>query len=234
MRYLDKYLSERTIRSQKDVFELVNSVNKGKRQLCYSLRVFFNFLEEFELVNEEFLNKLRKVVKIPRVNADTYVPSDDEVIKAYNRIKAEETKIIFKLLAFSGIRIVEAATLLSDFDSSKLMINGNIARYPLFMQRRTKNVYYAYMPKDFALKLKRIRISKHAIENRFYRLGLPAKYLRKWNYNFLILKGVPESVADFIQGRASITIGSMHYLAKVKQADEWYSRISDRLLRIFR
>jgi len=37
---------------------------------------------------------------------------------------------------------------------------------------------------------------------------------------FLILNGVPKSVADFIQGRFSYTIGSMHYLAKVKQADE--------------
>ena len=50
---------------------------------------------------------------------------------------------------------------------------------------------------------------------------LPAKYLRKWHFNFLILNNVPESVADFIQGRAPSTVGSMHYLAKVKQADEW-------------
>ena len=35
----------------------------------------------------------------------------------------------------------------------------------------------------------------------------------------MILNEVPESVADFIQRRASITVGSMHYLAKVKQAD---------------
>ncbi|WP_456328114.1 integrase [Archaeoglobus sp.] len=56
--------------------------------------------------------------------------------------------------------------------------------------------------------------------NRFCRFSLPAKYLRKWNYNFLILNGVPESVADFILERVSITVGSMHYLVKVKQADK--------------
>jgi len=43
------------------------------------------------------------------------------------------------------------------------------------------------------------------------------------------LNGVPESVADFI--RASITVRSMHYLAKVKQADEWYSRVADELVK---
>jgi len=114
------------------------------------------------------------------------------------------------------------------------MINGNIAKYPLSMLRETKNVYYAYMPKDFALELKRINLSRKAIINRFCRFSLPAKYLRKWNYNFLILNGVPESVADFIQGRASITVGSMHYLAKVKQADEWYNRVVDKLIKLFK
>ncbi len=42
-----------------------------------------------------------------------------------------------------------------------------------------------------------------------------------------------EKYRRFIQGRASITVGSMHYLAKVKQADEWYSRVADKLLEIF-
>ncbi|RLI85880.1 MAG: hypothetical protein DRP01_05300 [Archaeoglobales archaeon] len=157
-----------------------------------------------------------------------------KVIEAYRRVKNEETRIVFKLLAFSGIRVVEASKLLPEFDKSKLMINGNIAKYPLSMLRETKNVYYAYMPKDFALELKRINLSRKAIINRFCRFSLPAKYLRKWNYNFLILNGVPESVADFIQGRASITVGSMHYLAKVKQADEWYNRVVDKLIKLFK
>ncbi|MCD6188812.1 MAG: hypothetical protein J7J97_01255, partial [Thermococcus sp.] len=157
LRYLDKHLSGRTIQNQKDVFELINSVKKGKRHLCYSLRALFNFLEEFELADKEFLDRLRKVVKIPRPNPDNYIPSDEKVIRTYNKIKNEETKIVFELLAFSGIRIVEAAKLLSNFDKSKLMINGNAAKYPLSMLRKTKNVYYAYMPKDFALELRKIR-----------------------------------------------------------------------------
>lgn len=32
------------------------------------------------------------------------------------------------------------------------------------------------------------------------------------------MHNMPESVADFIQGRAPVSIGSIHYLAKVKQA----------------
>jgi len=232
LRYLDKYLNNKIIKNQEDLLDLINSVKSGRRHLCYSLRVFFNFLEEFEILDEETLSKLRKIVKIPKVGSDNYIPSNEEVIEAYRRIKNEETKMIFKLLAFSGIRVVEASNLLSEFDKSKLMINGKIAKYPLSMLRETKNVYYAYIPKDFTLELKRIDLSRKAIINRFCRFSLPAKYLRKWNYNFLILNGVPESVADFIQGRASITVGSMHHLAKVKQADEWYSKIVDKFIEL--
>ena len=232
-RYLNRYLMGRILTTQEDVLNLVNSADKGKRHLCYSLRVLFNFLEEFELLDEHTLSKLRKVVKIPNSGSDNYVPSNEEILNAYSRIKKEETKMVFKLLAFSGIRIVEASALVSNFKESELMLNGNIAKYPLSMLRKTKNAYYAYIPKEFALELERIDLTKKAIINRFCAFHMPGKYLRKWNYNFLILNGVPESVADFIQGRVPITVGSMHYLAKVKQADEWYSRVTKKLLGIF-
>jgi len=48
----------------------------------------------------------------------------------------------------------------------------------------------------------------------------------------MIENGIPESVADFIQGRASITVGSAHYLAKAKQADLFYSNVVPALLDI--
>ncbi len=87
------------------------------------------------------------------------------------------------------------------------------------------------MPKEFALELKKLEITEHGVKNYFSRRGLPAKCLGKWNYNVLILNCVPESVADFIQGRASITVGSMHYLAKVKQADECVAELLIKLER---
>ena len=44
-----------------------------------------------------------------------------------------------------------------------------------------------------------------------------------------VINNVPEGVADFIEGRASATVGSMHYLSKAKQADFWYSNVVDEL-----
>jgi intergrase/recombinase len=62
--------------------------------------------------------------------------------------------------------------------------------------------------------------------------SVSASTLRKWNLNFMIERGIPESVSDFIQGRASVTVGSAHYLAKTNQADLWYSEILPRLIDI--
>ncbi|AGT34341.1 hypothetical protein OCC_14320 [Thermococcus litoralis DSM 5473] len=43
------------------------------------------------------------------------------MLNAYRKIKKEETKMIFKLLAFSEIRIVEASALVSNFEDSNLL-----------------------------------------------------------------------------------------------------------------
>ena len=59
-----------------------------------------------------------------------------------------------------------------------------------------------------------------------------ANSIRKWHLNKLIELGVPESIADFIQGRASVTVGSTHYLNKTAQADREYSRIVSELLKV--
>jgi hypothetical protein len=59
------------------------------------------------------------------------------------------------------------------------------------------------------------------------------KYLRKWHYNFMLYHHVPESVADFIQGRSSKSISANHYLAKAQQADFWYGKIAGALTKVF-
>nr|WP_269634948.1 integrase [Methanohalobium evestigatum] len=50
--------------------------------------------------------------------------------------------------------------------------------------------------------------------------------MRKWHLNVML----EESVAEFIQGRVATTVGSAHYLNKVKQAKTEYHRIVHRFL----
>jgi intergrase/recombinase len=229
--YLDKYLSE-PISNPRRLFELIEDVVKGKRQFSMGVRDLLKYYEAFSLMDEAELLKYRKVVKIPRTKVDNYVPDDHRVISAYRLVNEEKYKILFKLLTFSGIRLKESIYLLNIYDADKVITNDSIARYPLNLERGTKRVFYAYMPEEFSKKISRLELD--LVDAQQY-LGrrLPAKYLRKWHFNFLILNNVPESVADFIQGRAPSTVGSMHYLAKVKQADEWYAKVIPKLLSLF-
>ncbi len=231
--YLDKYLVE-PIKSPKDMEQLISKVKGGRRHFCMGVRNLLKFYEEHELMDVEIIEKYRKIVKIPQTGVDTYVPSDEEIINAYKKAKDERYKLLFKLLAVSGLRLCEGVWLLSNFDKRRLMVNRKIAKYPLNLDRRTKRAHFAYMPLSVAEELKKIRLSfANAQSYLAKKMGLPAKYIRKWHYNFLILNGVPESVADFIQGRSPISVGSMHYLAKVKQSDEWYAKVADKLVELF-
>ena len=108
--YLDKYF-RRKIRNQMEILEILKSAEKGKRHLCLGIRVLLNFHEAFNLMSEESLAKYRKVVKIPRTKSDDYVPEDEKVIETFRRIEDERYQLVFKLLAFSGIRVIEACLL---------------------------------------------------------------------------------------------------------------------------
>lgn len=59
----------------------------------------------------------------------------------------------------------------------------------------------------------------------FYKLGfIGPKYLRKFSFDKMIELEVPESVADFIQGRVARKVGAKHYMALALQASKFYPR----------
>ena len=139
--------------------------------------------------------------------------------------KKERDRILFQVLAFSGVRVTELVKMLREYDPSKLISEHCISKYPLNYNRGNKRSQYVYMPSKLAEKLHRFYVHKDTVSYEIRRYGIAPKYLRKWFYNFLIMNNVPESVADFIEGRSPESVGSMHYLAKVKQADYWYRLI---------
>jgi len=53
------------------------------------------------------------------------------------------------------------------------------------------------------------------------------KYLRKFAFDKMIQLDIPESVADFIEGRVPTRIGAKHYMALARQADQKYRRYGD-------
>jgi len=223
--YLDKYLKG-SISSPQNLVAIESQIERGRRNFCLAVRVLLNYLETTSMVDEDSLFRYRKAVRIPQTGSDDFVPETDYVAKTYGKIGCESYKIVYKLIFYSGIRSIEAVQMLSNYDPRNLMTNRRVARYPLNMVRGTKRAIYAYFPLGFSRELRAIPdCGKVAGYFRSCHGRLPLKYLRKWHYNFLISQGVPESVTDFIQGRALSSVGSMHYLAKAKQADDWYSRI---------
>ena len=59
------------------------------------------------------------------------------------------------------------------------MINGKIAKYPLFLDRSEKKTYFAYFPAKFVRELKKGNITEHCAKNYFHRRGLISKVSSK-------------------------------------------------------
>ena len=173
--------------------------------------------------------RFKKKLPLRQSKADNYIPSNDEVVSAYKQLKEKRFQTIFKLLAFSGARITELVKMVKEYEPSKLIVEEKFAKYQLHYNRGHKKSFYIYMPKEMVPELHKYYVHVDTITHQISKSGLNPKYLRKWFYNFLIYNNVPEGVADFIEGRASSSVGSMHYLSKAKQADYWYEQVVDTL-----
>ena len=72
------------------------------------------------------------------------------------------------------------------------------------------------------------KISRPNASHYYSQNGLTSpKYLRKFAFDKMIQLDIPESVADFIQGRVPKRIGAKHYMALARQADQKYGRYAE-------
>ncbi len=230
LHYLEKYANEK-IETPIALYNILFTEieEKGvRRWFAKAIRNLLNFYEEVKGVDSAILDKFRKVCKIEQADVRDVFIHDYELKRAYEDLKDEKAKILFKLLVYSGIRLRQALDMLRNFDPQNLIIieNKGIARYPILsLSKGQKKGFFAYMPADFAKKLRKIEISYSHAKDLIRHNRVSANSIRKWHYNFLIMHGVPPEVADFIQGRRPATVGAMHYLAKARQADEFYSKV---------
>ena len=212
---------------REDIIELQDDISEMQ---SIALRSYLTYLVQKSLLTEEGEKHFRKNVPLRQSKADNYIPTNEEVIGAYNQIKEKRFKTIFKLLAFSGARITELVKMIKEYDPSKLIIEEKFAKYQLHYNRGHKKSFYIYIPKELVPELHKYYVHVDTITHQISKSGLSPKYLRKWFYNFLIYNNVPEGVADFIEGRSPASVGNMHYLSKSKQADFWYEQIVEKML----
>ena len=167
----------------------------------------------------------REVIRFEKTRPDLNIPSDQRVSKLLTDLP-HPYNILGQLLAYSGLRLTESPELVTHLESSRMIDRGEVTVYPLGMMRGSKNAFYAYMPTWLAEKLDNLDgLSSYKETGKKFRLaGLPAKYLRKWNYNMLVRAGVDMMIAEFIQGRAFRFVGGTNYLGAMERACEAYGK----------
>jgi len=235
--YLNRFLSDKEINGPIDVAHLFESLSARQvHQLDRVLRAFLNYclLKGYP---EDWIKLLKKAIPKEPEFIDLRVPEEHEVIESLKQIEfiPLKYKALWVLCLESGLRLIEAVNMIKNFDGSKLIAVNGFYRYQIDAFRGSKTVYFAYFTSD-SLRLileaknegssiKRANASHYFSK---YKILQP-KYLRKFSFNKMVKLGVPESVADFIQGRAPQRIGAKHYMSLVKQADNYYGRYAGYL-----
>lgn len=98
------------------------------------------------------------------------------------------------------------------------------------MLRGNKNTYAAFITEYTKRLLDNIKRSisyetaKKIGEKSGARGIIQLKYLRKFAFDKMVELEIPESVADFIQGRTPIKVCAKHYMNLLKQAVTYYPR----------
>lgn len=137
------------------------------------------------------------------------------------------------MLVYSGARLKHVYDALKDFNpANTVIVNDKVAIYPTSsISKGAKKSYWLFFPKKFIDELKELNITVgySTIQKHLAYKRVNAETIKKWHFNFMIIENdVPESVADFIQGRRPVTVGSAHYLNKTKDADKHYARMVDK------
>ena len=230
--YLDRYVRS-PIKCPMDVVNLFSGLSNGQQHhLNRALRALFKFLEVMGY-DETWLDSLRKGIPRDRVGIDLKVPEAGEILDSLKRLSkmALKYRALWNLCLDSGLRLVEAIEVISGFNESRLTKLKGFNRYEVSSFRGSKQAYYAYFTTETLNLIQKVAGEPLIPQNAshyYMKYGFTApKYLRKFAFSKMIELGVPESVADFIEGRVPKRIGAKHYMILVKQADWFYPRYAE-------
>ncbi len=217
-----------------------NLTNGQNHNINRALSALFRFYE-LKGVDIGYLAVLRKAIPKDNVGVDLNVPIESEILSILSKIHNAPLRYqaFFNLLLDSGLRLTEAERLIGEFNkgSAEIVEVNGFCRCTLGYFRGSKLVYAAYFTPYACELLKRNKdkVSANGASAYAYKTGFPApKYLRKFAFDTMISEGfnVPESVADFIEGRVLKKIGANHYTALLKQADGFYPKYADYLAKL--
>ena len=132
--------------------------------------------------------------------------------------------------------------LIKNFKEAELQSRGGFHMVPLGMFRKSKVAYCGFFT-DYTMRLIR-ELSEEDAESlndkaatryvQIQRNVVAWKYLRKFAFDKMIDLEVPESVADFIQGRTPKSVGAKHYMVLLRQAQKFYPRYGEYITQLRR
>jgi intergrase/recombinase len=230
LHYLDRYFV--SLSSPVDLMRIFAKVAKGQRHLWLGFRAVFNFLEASGY-DTEALTIYRKALPKVSCGIDLKVPEEQGMLQAFHNLQKVEPKYIalYNLLVDSGLRVVEAVKAAQKVEDAE-HLNG-FYRIALGEFRGSKQAYYAYLTEYTYNQLLGVKgealnarqASHYYLKHRIIR----PKYARKFAFDKMVELEVPESVADFIEGRVPKRIGAKHYMVLRRQADKFYGKYAEYL-----
>jgi intergrase/recombinase len=214
-----------------DIISIFAEVKVGKEHVWKGLRVLFNYLQAIGY-SITYLNALRNALPKVTCGIDLKIPSESQIIKSLNMLPSAPIKyqVLYNLLLDSGLRMVEGIQLLNRFNMRDTEQLNGFYRSVIGEFRGNKQAYYAYYTEQTFKRISSAnseQLTRNA-SGYYYKHGYIApKHLRKFAFDKMIELEVPESIADFIEGRVTKRIGAKHYMALTRQADNFYKRYAD-------
>jgi len=239
--YLDKFVKE-LITAPIDVMKMFSGLSVGQRHhLNRALRAWLKCLEINQPNGQfkEFLDGLRKAIPKDEIGVDIKIPEETQIVSDVKRIASDPLpyQAEYNLLLDSGLRLVEVVRLLNDFPEAERL--EGFYRCPVGFFRGSKQAYYCYLTEYTYQLIKRLNEKvKEATLKKWHqtRNYTRAKYLRKFANDMITSErlNIPESVADFIQGRVPRSIGAKHYMRLKRKADQFYPRYAEYVMELRR
>ena len=190
------------------------------------IKRLFNYLKE-QNVSEDVLIPYRKLLKKSKKDKiDNFVPTDEEVLDTLIKLRPK-LRPLYLMYLYSGIRVLEGQYLLENIDKLKTQYVNNYQKVYLDYNRHTKSAYFCYTPLTIFNQIKTLKTPDFREILRVIKKNklVSIKYCRKWFFTKCIELGIPESIADFYEGRVANSVGSNHYLSRQSLADNNYYKI---------
>jgi len=212
---------------------LLKNISKIKetRYTVILVSLLLKYLQEKHNVLETNLEVIKKqLIYSKKVTPDNFVPTVQEILHTLSRL-SPNNRLVYLVYVVSGIRKVEGKYLLDNLTSLKCQQLDGFVKVTMNYLRHNKNSYFCYLPSSiFGQLVNNKQLSIGSLEAELKRKKLISiKYCRKWFYTKCIELGVPESIADYYQGRSANSVGSNHYLSRQLLADQNYRLIVSNL-----